>query len=285
MYKIIGADGKEYGPITAKQLHQWIAQGRANETTKIRLEESTEWQTLGSLPEFADALAQPPSLPNLPAAAPPPAKTSGLAITSLVLGLLGLISCGISSLVGLVLGIVSLTQISKSQGRLKGQGLAIAGVVVSAFILLLMAVTVPSALSKAKAKARSVACMSHVQQINFAVIKHIQAHSNTCPPAATWCDTIQGSVFFDTFQCSAGDKAHRCHYAFNAKLDGLSVDQIKSPAQTVLVFEAEGGWNLSGGSELKPKKPRHGRMIAVGFADGHAEMVEETRLPQLQWEP
>ncbi len=55
MYRIIGADGKEYGPVNAAQLRQWIAEGRANSQTKIRSEGSAEWVTLGSLTEFADA--------------------------------------------------------------------------------------------------------------------------------------------------------------------------------------------------------------------------------------
>jgi len=285
MYKIIGADGKEYGPITAIQLRQWIAQGRANATTKVRLETATDWQTLGSIPEFADTLAQPPSLPNLPAAAAPLVKTSGLAIASLILGFLG-IACGITAIVGLVLGVVALVQISKSQGQLKGNGLAIAGVIVSAVFLLLMPALLFPALFKAKAKAQRITCVNNVRQLNLAVIMYAQANANTCPPAATWCDAIQNQLgSTQPFQCVAGDKTHRCHYAFNAKLDGLSLDQIKNPGQTVLVFETDGGWNLSGGSELLPKELRHGRMIMVGFVDGHAESVAEARLPQLQWEP
>ena len=35
MYKIIGADGKEYGPIAADALKKWIAEGRVNAQTKI----------------------------------------------------------------------------------------------------------------------------------------------------------------------------------------------------------------------------------------------------------
>lgn len=56
MYKIIGADGHEYGPVTAEQLHQWIREGRANAQTKAQVEGSTEWKTLAELPEFASAL-------------------------------------------------------------------------------------------------------------------------------------------------------------------------------------------------------------------------------------
>ncbi|HEX5221120.1 MAG TPA: DUF4190 domain-containing protein [Verrucomicrobiae bacterium] len=284
MYKIIGGDGKEYGPITANQLRQWISQGRADAGTRVRLEAGTEWQTLGSIPEFADALAQPPTLPNLPAATPPPPKTSGLAIASLVLGLLGF--CGLTALIGLILGIIALVRINQSEGRLKGQALAIVGVIVSAVFLLLMLTMVPAALSKAKAKAYHITCLNNVRQINLALIIHAQANTNTYPSAATWCDSIQSNLISTgAFKCKVADPSHRCHYAFNAKLDGLSTDEIKNPAQTVLVFETDGGWNLSGGSELKPKQSRHGRMVAVGFVDGHAEMVEASRLSQLQWEP
>ena len=57
MYRIIGADQKEYGPVSADQLKQWIAEGRASGASLIRPEEATEWQPLGSFPEFAEALA------------------------------------------------------------------------------------------------------------------------------------------------------------------------------------------------------------------------------------
>ena len=56
MYKIIGADGKEYGPITVDQLKQWIAQGRANQQTKVLADGATEWKTLADIPELAAAL-------------------------------------------------------------------------------------------------------------------------------------------------------------------------------------------------------------------------------------
>ena len=51
MYKIIGADQKEYGPITAEQLRQWLAEGRVNLQTKVLPESATEWKTVGDLPE------------------------------------------------------------------------------------------------------------------------------------------------------------------------------------------------------------------------------------------
>lgn len=54
MYKIIGADQKEYGPITAEQMRFWITEGRVNASTQARAEGTSEWKALGSFTEFAD---------------------------------------------------------------------------------------------------------------------------------------------------------------------------------------------------------------------------------------
>jgi len=74
MYKIIGADGKEYGPITVEQVRQWVAEGRANANTQARLEGATGWQPLSAFSEFAPMFgggmarsippATPPSFPS-----------------------------------------------------------------------------------------------------------------------------------------------------------------------------------------------------------------------------
>lgn len=62
----------------------------------------------------------------------PEQKTNGLAIASLVTSLCGFITCGLAGLVGLILGIVSLTQIKKRGDR--GFGLALAGTIVGAVL-------------------------------------------------------------------------------------------------------------------------------------------------------
>src|SRR5947207_13388881 len=56
MYKIIGADQREYGPVQAEQVLKWISEGRANAQTKAWSEAGSEWKMLADLPEFADAL-------------------------------------------------------------------------------------------------------------------------------------------------------------------------------------------------------------------------------------
>jgi len=69
MYKIIGADKKEYGPVTAEQLRQWAAEGRINGQTSVWSELAGGWKPLAAFPEFADLLASKP-----PVAIEPPSS-------------------------------------------------------------------------------------------------------------------------------------------------------------------------------------------------------------------
>src|SRR5689334_2865109 len=77
MYRIIGADGNQYGPISAEQLRQWLAEGRANAQTKVLAEGTTEWKSLSEFPEFfasapgtGPAGTMPPPPPSMPTLQP-----------------------------------------------------------------------------------------------------------------------------------------------------------------------------------------------------------------------
>ncbi len=67
MYKIIGADGRQYGPVSADQIKQWILAGRANGQTLAQAEGTIEWKPLSSFPEF---------VLSIPLNAPPPLQSS-----------------------------------------------------------------------------------------------------------------------------------------------------------------------------------------------------------------
>jgi len=70
MFTIIGADGKEYGPVSADQVKGWIEAGRANGQTRVKREGTTEWKSLAEFPELAVFLGAtpPPAAPAAPAA-------------------------------------------------------------------------------------------------------------------------------------------------------------------------------------------------------------------------
>jgi uncharacterized protein DUF4339 len=57
MYSIIGGDGKEYGPVSADQIRAWMASGRANLATKVRLVGTDAWKTIAETPEITGAAA------------------------------------------------------------------------------------------------------------------------------------------------------------------------------------------------------------------------------------
>ncbi|MEO6875475.1 MAG: DUF4339 domain-containing protein [Opitutaceae bacterium] len=61
MFTIIGGDGKEYGPVSAEQVRNWLASGRANLSTRAKTAGSEEWQTLGDFAEFTGG-GGPPAL-------------------------------------------------------------------------------------------------------------------------------------------------------------------------------------------------------------------------------
>jgi hypothetical protein len=102
MYKIIGADGREYGPVTIEQLRQWIAEGRANAQTQVLAEGSSEWKRLFDFPEFAPSPSIPPPADRLlgQTSVPPgqlviarkPGKLQAIAIMTLVMGILNILT-------------------------------------------------------------------------------------------------------------------------------------------------------------------------------------------------
>lgn len=96
MYRIIGGDGKEYGPVGAEELRQWIAEGRANAQTRVQIEGSGDWRALGELPEFglAAAAGTPPSPPGPEV----PVSVKVFSILNMVFGGLGLLCAPIGFL-------------------------------------------------------------------------------------------------------------------------------------------------------------------------------------------
>ncbi|HXT11236.1 MAG TPA: DUF4190 domain-containing protein [Candidatus Angelobacter sp.] len=144
MYRIIGADGKEYGPISADQLRQWIAENRARASTPVLADGATEWKPLGSLPEFSNLFATPaaPNVPRAPGTSSLSArKNNGMAIAGFVLGLASFMTLVPSffcccfgfplNILGIVFSIVGLEQINRHPHLYTGKSLAVAGLVLS----------------------------------------------------------------------------------------------------------------------------------------------------------
>ncbi len=75
MYKIIGGDQKEYGPVPLDGIVEWIRGNQANALTLVQ-KEGGPWVPLGTLPEFAAYLALP-GAPGIPSGGPGPGLGAG----------------------------------------------------------------------------------------------------------------------------------------------------------------------------------------------------------------
>lgn len=143
-YRIVGDDGKQYGPVTGEQVRQWIAQGRAESRTPVFVEGAKDWTFVGLLPEFADCF---PTTPAPPTIAPPvhARRTSGFATAGMVCGILSWTSfccccTGVPfSLLALVFSLMGLSQINRHPELYEGRGQAIAGLVLAILYLALTA--------------------------------------------------------------------------------------------------------------------------------------------------
>lgn len=140
MYRLIGADQREYGPISPEQLRQWITEGRVNAQTMVLAEGSADWKPLGTLPEFSVLLGIRPApiggLSNQTSPLPPP-RTSPFALTGMIMGLISL-TCGLCccygipfNLLGIVFSLIALAQIRANPYVYSGKPLAITGLVTS----------------------------------------------------------------------------------------------------------------------------------------------------------
>ncbi len=196
MYKILGQDGKEYGPVTADTLRQWYGQHRVNGQTRVCPEGLTDWKVLSEIPELAQMLTAPPppSATALPGAAvPAPVQQSGLAIASLVLGVLSLVclSFGVGVLLGIpaiITGHIAASRARRAPAQYGGKGLAIAGLALGYCSAALTALLVAFVLfrighspNQPRTSAESIQCVNNLKQIGLAARLYSNDHDDSFP--------------------------------------------------------------------------------------------------------
>lgn len=132
---------------------------------------------------YSTSQAQPgaPAVPAPPPAPIGPQQTSGKAIASLVCGIINVFPLFI---VAIILGHLSLSEIKKSGGRLKGEGLAIAGLVMGylgivaiPMILIIAAIAIPNLL-RAKIAANESSAIASIRSLFAAEISYQTAHAD-----------------------------------------------------------------------------------------------------------
>lgn len=223
-------------------------------------------------------------------AAVPASRTSALAITSLVLGLLSFCTFFLTAPLAVILGIIALVMIAKSHGQLKGTGMAIAGIVVPVVILpimsILMAIMLP-ALSSVRTAAQKVICANNMTGLGKAMYVYAGDYDGKFPTSSEWCDLLieYADVDEHMFRCpaeseySAVDTSQRiCSYAMNE-----NAEDVNAPRDMVLLFETDAGWNQSGGREMLITADKHQNGCNVLFVDGRVEFVLIKDINELRW--
>jgi prepilin-type processing-associated H-X9-DG protein len=214
--------------------------------------------------------------------AAPNAKTSGMAIASLVLGILGFCTLFITAPLAMLFGISAISTINYSQGKLKGKGFAIAGISISSIELILAIFILMPALARMHTISPRIICAVNLKRLGASTIMYANNNKGQYPTSDKWCDSL---IKYDPdlnkkmFRCN-GDIQGPSSYAMNKNIEKL---EVNPPPDMVLLFESKPGWNLSGGPELLTTENHHGEGCNILFCDGHTKFVFSEDINSLRW--
>ncbi len=214
-------------------------------------------------------------------------RPSGLAITSLLLGLLGFCTAGVTGLIGFVMGLTAVIRIPRSEGRVGGYGIAVAGLSISAvsmiagplLTLLVVSIAAPS-LAGARQTAHNAKSMMVLRELAAVTRSYVHEYGSALPQGDQWVAVLGGYAGgITTLVTRDGELI----YAMNRNVGGRGIRDIATPSRTVLFFEVEPGSPPEGGPELLPARPAFIEGYAIVFVDGHTENVRRERVAGLIW--
>jgi hypothetical protein len=217
-------------------------------------------------PGYSDQPLEPPFYEDQTAVPPDKIKTSGLAIASLVLGILGIICCVfgfLADIPGLILGIIALKKIKAQPQLLGGKGLAIAGVVLSVIGIVLSIfaiITIAPNLREGWDQAQDLVCQGQLMGIGIALDEYQYDYDGKYPESL---DILVEEDYLDDpeiLKCLATiNQSVRTSYIYRGA--GLNCNDLIRPAEIILVYD--------------PQENHDGEFRNVLFADGFVQHFEE----------
>ncbi len=122
-------------------------------------------------------------------------------------------------------------------------------------------------------KMKEVSPLYKMKILHEALVQYAENHSGYLPDANMWCDQLLASnpdltrAHFQHPKPEMVEVKGQCHFAFNKNLSKMRLSEVSS--DTVLIFEADGDWNLAGTKELlETRYWKHGYVTMV-YVDGH----------------
>jgi prepilin-type processing-associated H-X9-DG protein len=201
------------------------------------------------------------------------ARNSGLAIAAFILSLLGFITFGIAALLALILGIVAVVQINKSQGQLIGKGFAITGIVIGSCISVWVAIFFP-VFAKAREKACETTCLSNQQHLCTAIQMFAQDHHGSFPANLDMCIMGQNAKLL---HCPSTPSQLLLGYGVNCKLCNRLFADIENPATLLCTADCnETSCFLNTESDIDCT--RHHKGFNASFVDGHVQFMKTVPL-------
>jgi type II secretory pathway pseudopilin PulG len=201
MQYLLGIQGVQSGPFSENEIREKLAVGAIPANAVCWTEGWSEWRAITSVFPAAEGVRPPPLPANArsnsfqPHAVPSgPATTSGLAITSLVLGVVGLI-CVITSIPAVICGHIACSNIKQSNGGQKGRGLAITGLVLGYLIIAIMPIGLMAAMAipafqKVRSSAQEKTIINNLRQLDAAADQFMLENGVT---KATYIDLVGDS--------------------------------------------------------------------------------------------
>ncbi len=133
-------------------------------------------------------------------------------------------------------------------------------------------------------------CQSHMKALGRAIVEYTQDWDETFPPAVNWSTLTSKYVSGGGFNVSAEEAPHCPEatspygYAFNSALGGVAIKNLKSPKETVLLFEADStSLNAVGGKDQLTKTLRHYGKNNFWFSYGFVRAKDAKETKTLHW--
>lgn len=202
---------------------------------------------------------------------------SGKAIASLVLGLLGCLI--IPAIPALILGIIAYREIGDNPHRLRGQGFAVSGIILS-ILSLFMCIPIGAAFlfpvfAKGLYREHGMTCISNLKCISSAMLAYSQDYDECLPPGDRWNEALVPDFASRQYFVCPSVGGNEPTYALNKCIAGRDLQEIASPDKVAMLFDSIPGRDKCGAKELLPPGGRHSGGNYFAFADGHVKWISK----------